>query len=69
MKDEKNVNEKTDQQKRKFLKKAGAAAIASPAAGVLLTSASKPAVAAPVSLNVPSPGPAPVPIPAPVSVG
>ncbi|MFT7175503.1 MAG: hypothetical protein ACJAUG_001504 [Halioglobus sp.] len=52
MKDEKDT---TNLQKRKFLKQAGALAITAPAAGMILSAASKPALAAVASGSAPAP--------------
>lgn len=64
MKDEKDATDQTDLQKRKFLKQAGTLAITAPAAGLILSAASKPALAtaasgggAPVVRPPPSPAP------------
>jgi hypothetical protein len=54
MKDEKDT---TNLQKRKFLKQAGALAITAPAAGMILSAASKPALAAVASGSAPAPAP------------
>jgi hypothetical protein len=68
MKDEKDAGNQTNLQKRKFLKQAGALAITAPAAGMILSAASKPALAAVASGSGYAPAPAPAPGQAPVPV-
>jgi hypothetical protein len=55
MKDEKAAGNQTNLQKRKFLKQAGALAITAPAAGMILSAASKPALAAVASGPIKAP--------------